>query len=112
MFLAASGERDFRRFFGQPLRKIIIEPVAALRTNAQVTTSFAVDPAREVDPLRDFVRSFAIPGQVFAQVTVRFSGIVAKAFEYIDADFFSDGIFRVLLEEFGKQWDHVMATPF
>src|SRR4029077_19824208 len=67
-------------------RIVGLEPVARLRAVAEIATGLAVDPVREVDPVGYICRRFAIPGKIFGEVAVRFSGIDAEALEDVEPD--------------------------
>ena len=58
------------RLFFHPVREIGLEPVPSFGANAQIAPGFSIDPDIGVDPVRDFIGPFPVPGQVLAQVAV------------------------------------------
>ncbi len=111
MLFTALARLEIGGRFGQPLRKIRLEPAPSFEAHAQVAACLAVDPGRQVDPLHNFVRSLAVPGQVLAQVAVRFGRVITKAFQHVDAHLFGVFVDRVLGEELRQERDHIVPAP-
>ena len=57
-----------------------------------------MDPVAHVDPAIDLVGALAVPGQIFAQVTVGLGGIDPEALEHVDAHLLLPGVDRMRLE--------------
>src|SRR5947209_8161315 len=84
MLLAAVFSSETRRLLRQPVREIVLEPLAPFGTAAQVAASLSVDPVREIDPPGDLFRALPVPGKVFAQVAVLFGAVVSEPAQYVD----------------------------
>jgi len=64
----------------------------------EIAARLAMDPVRHVDPARDLVRPFSIPGQVFGQMSVALGRINSETPQDVDPHLFLPGEYRMSLE--------------
>src|SRR6266699_4683662 len=81
-----------------PVGEIGFKPVAAFGTDTQIAPCFPIDPVREINPLRNLVDAFAIPGPILTEMPVRLGAVVAEAAQDIDTHLLRLGIGWVCLE--------------